>query len=250
MAEPRTPESGRVQAVDRAMALLNAISAAAPAGRPVAELAAEVDLNRATAWRLLATLEHHSMVERDPVSNRYSVGLGIARLAVSAGTAGLVRRAHPVLERICSETGETANLAVPQRLGLAYVDEVTPPAVLAARWLGSQAPMHATSAGKAFLAWLPDDEVASILSVPLAEYTETTRTDRTALREELAHIHRTGYAVSDGELESGVNGVSAPVLDDELVPIAVVSLWGPSARVPRGRFAEVGAVVVAAAAEI
>jgi DNA-binding IclR family transcriptional regulator len=243
-------ESGRVQSLDRAVGLLNAVAAGAPGGRPAADLAAECGLNRATAWRLLATLEHHGMVERDPVSNRYSIGLGIARLAGSAGVSGLVRRAHATLEWVCAESGETANLAVPQRLGLAYVDEVAPPAVLTARWLGSHVPVHATSAGKAFLAWLPDDEIASILSVPLAEYTETTRTDRGALRTELADVRRLGYAVSDGELESDVNGVSAPVLDPADRPIAVVSVWGPSARVPSSRFAELGAVAIEAADRI
>jgi DNA-binding IclR family transcriptional regulator len=246
----KTLESGRVQSLDRAVGLLNAIAAAAPGGRPVVELAEECGLNRATAWRLLATLEHHGMVERDSVSNRYSIGLGIARLAGSAGVSGLVRRARPTLEWVCVETGETANLAVPQRLGLAYVDEVAPSAVLTARWLGSHVPVHATSAGKAFLAWLVDDEIASILSVPLAEYTETTRTDRRALRAELADVRDQGYAVSAGELESDVNGVSAPVLDTDDRPVAVVSVWGPSARVPPDRFPELGTVAIEAAGRI
>lgn len=242
--------SGRVQALDRAAALLEAVAAASPTGRPTAELAEECGLNRATTWRLLATLEHHALIERDPASNRYSVGPAITRMATTAGSAGLVRRVHPVLVRACSRTGETANLAVPQRLGLTYVDEVTPRSVLTARWLGTQVPLHATSAGKAFLAWLLPDEVESILSAPLAGYTESTRTDSTVLREELARIREVGYAVSDGELEPDVNGVSAPVRDPRGRPYAVLSLWGPRARVPATRFAELGEVLLAAAEDV
>ncbi|MGP4019864.1 IclR family transcriptional regulator [Saccharopolyspora sp. 5N708] len=247
--ESRSP-TGRVQSLDRAVALLNAVSASAPDGRPVAELAAECGLNRATAWRLLATLEHHGLVERDPLTNRYSIGFAISRMAATAGVDGLVRRAHEVLERLSNATGETANLAVAQRLGLTYVDEVVPPVVLSARWLGRQVPMHATSAGKAFLAWLPEAEVESMLANPLPEYTARTRTDRDALRAELAEIRQQGYSVSVGELETQVYGVAAPVLDASHRPFAIVSIWGPRERIPESRFVELGPLAREAAEEI
>ncbi|MDI2030504.1 IclR family transcriptional regulator [Saccharopolyspora sp. TS4A08] len=242
--------AGRVQSVDRAVALLNAVAASSPEGRPAAELAADCGLNRATAWRLLATLEHHGLIERDPVTNRYAIGFAISRMAATAGVDVLVRRAHDVLERLSRKTGETANLAVVQRLGLTYVDEVVPPVVLSARWLGRQVPIHATSAGKAFLAWLPEDEVEAMLASPLPEYTATTRTDQDALRSELAEIREQGYSVSVGELESQVYGVAAPVLDTSRRPFAIVSIWGPRDRVPESRFAELGALARDAASEI
>ena len=250
MTAQRAADTGRVQSVDRAAALLAAVAAGSPAGRPLAELADECGLNRATAWRLIATLEHHGLVERDPAANTYAIGVAVSQMAATAGVAALIRRAHPILVEICGESGETANLAVPQRLGLTYVDEATPKSVLAARWLGTHVPVHATSAGKAFLAWLPPAEAETILAAPLAEYTESTHTDHDALRTELESIRVNGYAVSDGELEPDVNGVSAPVLDATDRPYAVVSLWGPRNRVPRSRFAALGALVVDAAERI
>lgn len=242
--------TGRVQSLDRALALLNAVSAGAPEGRSAAELAVECGLNRATAWRLLATLEHHGMVERDVATNRYSIGFSVTRLATGAGVDSLVRRTHDVLEQLSRSTGETANLAVAQRLGLTYVDEVVPPVVLSARWLGRQIPIHATSAGKAFLAWLPEAEVDSMLASPLAEYTDKTRTDGDALRAELTEIRTQGYSVSVGELESHVYGVAAPVLDNRQRPFAIVSIWGPPDRVAQERFPELGALARTAAKEI
>lgn len=242
--------AGRVQSVDRAVALLNAISASAPEGRSAADLAADCGLNRATAWRLLATLEHHALVERDPVNNRYEIGFSISRLAATAGVGSLVRRAHGTLERLSRETCETANLAVAQRLGLTYVDEVAPAAVLSARWLGRHVPIHATSAGKAFLAWLPGSEVESLLDSPLPEYTDTTRTDHDELLAELAEIRRQGYSSATGELESHVCGVSAPVLDSRRRPAAIVSIWGPRDRIPATRLDRLGELVRDAAKEI
>lgn len=239
--DPARSGGARVQSLERAIALLNAVSASAPAGRPGAELAVECGLNRATAWRLLATLEHHSLVERDPLTNRYAIGTAITRMATKAGVEGLIRRAHDVLEKLCEDTGETANLAVAQRLGLTYVDEVVPPAVLSARWLGRRVPIHATSAGKALLAWLPAEEVDEMLAGPLAGYTDTTRTDSEALHAELADVRERGYSVSVGELEPQLYGVAAPVLDAQDRPVAVICVWGPHDRVPESRFPALGA---------
>lgn len=231
--------AGRIQSLDRAVALLEAITAN-PGGSSAPELAQECAINRATAWRLLATLEHHGLVDRDPHTHRYSVGFTISRMATSASLDGLVRRAHQHLERLSEATGETANLAVPQRLGLTYVDEVTPPVVLSARWLGQQVPMHATSAGKTFLAWLTENEAEAMLASPLAEYTDTTHTDHGALRKELANIHARGYGVGIGELETRVNGVAAPILDERGHPFGIVSVWGPDDRVGVERFDGLG----------
>ncbi|WP_019544159.1 IclR family transcriptional regulator [Streptomyces sulphureus] len=245
------PGGGRVQSLERAIALLNAVSASAPEGRSVAELAEVCDLNRATAWRLLATLEHHALVERDPAANRYTIGPAVSRMASTAGVEGLVRRSHDVLQRLCETTGETANLAVAQGGGgITYVDEVVPPAVLTARWLGREVPIHATSAGKALLAWEPRAEVEALLSRRLAGYTATTQTDREALYAELAAVRERGYGISVGELEAQLNGVAAPVLDAGGRPVAVVCVWGPHDRVPESRFAELGPQAQEAAAEI
>ncbi|HET8599916.1 MAG TPA: IclR family transcriptional regulator [Segeticoccus sp.] len=246
---PSDDGRGRVQAVDRAVSLLHAVAATAPEGRPGAELAAECGLNRATAWRLLATLEHHGLVERNRRTNRYTIGFALTRLGTAGGTESLVRRAHPVLARISEQTGETASLAVAGRTGLTYVDEVVPRTVLTARWLGRHVPIHATSAGKAFLAWLPAEEVHALCSVRLEGYTRTTRTDETRLRAELATIRERGYGISDGELEPDVFGVAAAALDRYEHPFAVVCLWGPKERFA-GRFDELGTLVRHAADQL
>jgi DNA-binding IclR family transcriptional regulator len=242
--------NGRVQSVERAIALLEAVAAGPADGEPVAALAARCGLNRATAWRLLGTLEAHGLVDRDPATQRYTVGFAVSRLAASAGVDGLVRRAHPVLVRLSERTGETADLAVARPLGLTYVDEVAPPSVLAANWLGRQVPLHATSSGKALLAWLPDSEVAALLEHRLTRFTDSTVTSLRALRADLEQTRQRGYGRCVGELEPTLNGVSAPVLDAHGRPLAVLSVWGPRDRVRPERFDELGALTVSAAAEV
>src|SRR2546430_99293 len=84
----------------------------------------------------------------------------------------------------------------------------SPTAVLSARWLGWQAPLHATSTGKAFLAGLPWSEVASLLPAELTRYTDATIVDRDRLRAELGRVRERGYGLSVGEMEPNLYGVS------------------------------------------
>jgi DNA-binding IclR family transcriptional regulator len=235
----------RVQSVARAAELLKALGTPAT----VFELADRCGLNRSTAWRILATLEDEGLVERDPATGRYAVGYALVALAAGAGHEPLVRRAHGPLRALAQACAETASLAVPRALQLVYVDQVQAPHVMAANWLGRPTPLHATSTGKAFLAWLPADEIGAALPARLARFTATTLTTRAALRAELAGVRERGYAVSRGELEPALWGVSAPVLDGGRV-LAVVSVWGTEARI-RARGLDVLAERTAAtAAEI
>lgn len=251
MATERTAGSrGLVQSVERAVMLLQAVSDGPPDGESVAALAATCGLNRATAWRLLATLEAYDLVHVDPATHRYSIGLAVPRLAAAGSVVGLTRRAHGVLARLSERTHETADLAVAQRLSLTYVAEVAPPSVLSANWLGRHVPLHATSSGKALLAWLPQPELQPLLEQSLTRYTDTTITSQKALRAELGETRRRGYGTCAGELEETLYGVSAPVLDHRGRPFAVVSIWGPRSRVPETRFPELGALAQEAAAEI
>jgi len=241
--------SRTIQSVDRAAALVKAI---ADARRPptVVELAEECGLNRSTTWRLLATLDAHGLIERDPVTQRYKLGYTFLRIAAGADVDPLVRRARPVLEELTRDTGETANLAVVKRFELVYVDQVDPPQIMSPNWYGRVVPLHATSTGKAYLACLAPDERRAVLPDRLERFTATTITDRRRLAAELDAVRRDGYAVCVGELEESLFGASAAVLSEQGRPVAIVSVWGAEHRLPRERLPEVGRRVVEAADEL
>ena len=241
---PRT-----IQSVDRAAALLKEIADSAQPPT-VAELAAVCGLNRSTTWRLLATLDSHGLVERDPVSQRYSVGYAFWRIAAAAEPTPVIRRAHPVLEQLALDTGEAVSLAIAKRLNLVYVDQVDPPQIMAPNWLGRTVPLHATSSGKAFLAHLGEEEQDVVLAHRLERFTETTITNRRALQSELDAVRRDGYAICAGELEDSLFGASSAVLSEQGRPLAIVSVWGPEHRVPRERLPEIGQLTRAAAERI
>lgn len=208
-------------------------------------------LNKATAWRLLGSLADRGMVDRDPSNQRFLIGFDLLRMASSAGYDGLVRRSQPILDRVCAATGETTDVAVVRPGGVAFVAEAVPPTVLAVSWLGREIPMHASSAGRAVLAWLPEGEARARLHAPLDAYTPVTVHDVDALVAEFAQVRKDGYAACAGEMEPTLNGVSAPVFrPGDQRPYAVMNIWGPTQRVPVSRFDELGGIAAEAAREL
>jgi DNA-binding IclR family transcriptional regulator len=244
------PRSARVQSVDRAVALLRAVAAADGADSTVTSLAATCGLNRATAWRILTTLEALGMVVADRETGRFRIGFGVVELAGAAGVDALVRAAHPMLERVCLQAGETAALAVLDGQALKYVDEVAPTAIVAATWRGREVPLHATSTGKALLAFCDPADVDRMTGPKLERFTKTTITSRAKLRAELDLTRERGYGVCRGEYESSAWGVSAPVLDSARRPVAILSIWGPANRVTDNRFEALGELARDSAARI
>ncbi len=249
LTRPAGRPGSSVQSVDRAVTLLRAI-AASPHPATVWELATRSGINRSTAWRLLSTLEAHGLVERDPLTQRYAIGYTALQLAAGAGHDGLARRVRPILERVAQASGESVMLAAARRFSLVYVDQVNPPGVPWPDWLGRTLPLHATSSGKVFLAWLPEDERDAVLPAQLPAYTQRTITDRARLERALADIRRAGYGSCVGEFEEFSSGVSAAVLDSAMRPVVIVNLWGPSQRLTRDRLRTLGRLALKTVHEI
>jgi DNA-binding IclR family transcriptional regulator len=243
---PSGSQAWRVQSVDRAVHLLRAVSSAGTAGAGTVALGAACGLNRATAWRLLSTLESHGLVSCDRSTNHWTIGSGLVDIVRDSGLDGVLRDAHEVLERLAVRTGETAALAVLRQGALVYVDEVAPASIVAAAWAGRTIPLHATSTGKVLLAWSSDTERASLLPRRLERFTEETITDRVTLRAELALTRERGYATCRGEFDNSAWGVSAPVLDHAGRLLAVLSIWGPRDRVGAERFEALGEATMSA----
>ena len=247
-------DTGLVQSVERAAILLRAVAAASGPAATATALAETAGLNRTTTWRLLSTLEQQRLVSLDRDTGRYSLGFGLIDLAGQAGDASLARSARSVLQRIATQTGETAALAVMRNGALTYVAEAVAGAIVSVTWQGRPVSMHATSTGKVLLAFSRPDEVRHLLNVSrgrrLPRFTSATITSRAALAEELALTRERGFSVCRGEFDESAWGVSAPVLDVAARPIAVLSIWGPPERITAKRFNTLGDLAVSGAAEL
>ena len=89
---------------------------------------------------------------------------------------------------------------------------------------------HATSVGKAILAWLPEDEMQRILARGMKRYTEKTITDFPALLESLRIVRRSGVAIDREEYLPGVICVGAAIRDQAGAVIGAISASTPAMR--------------------
>ena len=238
-----------VQSVDRALTILGILARLGEAG--VTEIAAELGVHKSTAFRLVATLESHGMVEQNDERGKYRLGMGVLRLA-GATTARLdvVQEARPIARKLAADTGETVNIAVLSDRSVLYLDQVAGQSALQAHnWVGQHIPLHATSNGKVLLAGLSSAEVDNRLP-RLASYTEETVTSRARLRRDLAVVREQGYAVAVDELEVGLTAIAAPIHNAHGDVIASLSVSGPTFRLSEPRVKEIVPAVQDAADEV
>lgn len=221
-----------VQSVERALTMLEEIAAG---DTPVSasEAAARAGVNRGTAWRLLATLEHFQLVERDPATGRYAVGVGPVRLAAAGGTPALVRRARPVLERLGAELDENCYLQAVSGATMPVLDEVRARRPVKVELSDIETPLHCGSVGKVFLAHLPEPELAEFLEAPMERFTPGTITDPAELRAELAAVREQGYAVAYAEHLPEWGGITSVARDVRGRPLAYLNVTVPSYRYTR-----------------
>jgi DNA-binding IclR family transcriptional regulator len=238
-----------VQSVDRALTILGILARLGEAG--VTEIAAELGVHKSTAFRLVATLESHGMVEQNEDRGKYRLGVGVLRLA-GATTARLdvVQEARPICRKLAADSGETVNIAVLSDRSALYLDQVAGQSALQSHnWVGQHIPLHATSNGKVLLSGLSSDEVDSRLP-KLPSYTSDTVTSRARLRRELSEVRDQGYAVAVDELEVGLTAIAAPIRNAHGDVIASLSVSGPTFRLSEPRVKELVPVVQDAADEV
>ena len=253
---PSTPsngaERGGIQSVDRALSLLLAI-AELGGETTLSTLAARTGLNISTCHHLLATLTQRGFVAKSIGRRGYTLGARILYLSQACLQVELPRRAQRFIDRINQETGETVHLAVMQ--GDELVTIIKREARHAVRvdtgTLGKSNAAHATSTGKAILAWLPEGEIARIIAVQgMRGFTPNTITDYAALIEELRLVRRHGFAMDREEFQPGVVCVGAAIRDHSGAVVGSVSASAPTMRADESHLTLMREQVVSAAREL
>jgi IclR family pca regulon transcriptional regulator len=225
------PQTQSVQALERGLAVLQVFSREHPA-LTLSEVARMADVTRATARRILLTLERLGHVRSD--GKRFTLtprvlSLGWAYLA----SLDLWEVAHPLMQELVARTGESCSAATLDLPDIVYVARVPTRRIMSITLgVGTRLPAHATSMGRVLLAGLPAEELDAFLDVtPLQRHTERTLVDRAALRAELDRVREHGWALVDQELELGLRSVAAPLRDAGGRVFAALNLSAAASRV-------------------
>ena len=240
-----------LESIDRMAAVLEALEAVAE--QPLEQVARLTRLNESTALRYLLSLSKHGLVERDDDTGLFRLGLGLFRLGTRAiESRNILSVAGPVMAALQQRFGESINLAVLQqdKVVLIHVLGRTDSMRKEGR-TGETDPWHATSLGKAILAALPADKTREILTgLKLHRYTPNTRTEIADIERELTTTRQNGYSVDDEEAVEGLRCVGVAVRGHKERVEYGLSLSGPKSRMSYSRIQEIGAVLVASAAEL
>lgn len=250
-ARSRDTGTTPVAVAGKVIDLLEALAANGPLG--LTAISSHTSINKASAFRILSTLEGRGYLEQDPVSRRYQPGPRLLGLALSLSSSlDIMKAARPELVSLAAEFGETVNLGVLSDGRVLYLD------IVESRWslrmaaqVGDRGPLHATALGKAMLARMPAAEVRHILGSKTWErFTPNTLVTLNALERDLERVRVRGYSLDNEENEHGARCVGVAVLGQGDRPIAAISVSGPAARIDSEQAARIGERLKLAAAKV
>jgi DNA-binding IclR family transcriptional regulator len=216
----------------------------------LSDLADRVGLAKTTVHGLLRTLQDHGLVEQHLDTDKYQLGPELLQLGNSYLDLNELRsRSLAWSELLATRVGEAVRVGVPHGEGVLVVHHVfRPDTSLQVLEVGALLPLHATALGKAVLAYLDDDSVEDVVTGELQKLTGHTHVSPAAIRNDLAAVRDSGYAVEREEALLGEGGVAAPIFDRRAEVIGAVGVAGPRERLlRRNRLPDVAAAVLEAA---
>ncbi|UWX96849.1 IclR family transcriptional regulator [Arthrobacter zhaoxinii] len=183
----------------------------------IAELSEGLGVHRSIAYRILRTLESHSLVMRDD-AGRVSAAPGLAALARGV-SRDLQSAALPELSILANELSMTAFVAVWDRQNCVTLMTVEPTHSRTAliQRPGTRHSFTAGAPGIAIQSAMTEDQWDRL--APGQKYRSESRTAR-----------ERGYAVSHNEVIEGVSAVAAPVTASGQLPAAVSVVYFGSGK--------------------
>ena len=198
----------------------------------LSEITQRTGISKSTVFRILSTLQELGYVLRD-LSRNYRISPTLAQLAGEEAAGEALRRlALPHMLHLRDKYGETVNLGIRNFDKVTYLEVV--PSEFALRLeevRGASVPVHASSLGKAILAFSPRSAVENLVRGRLLErITPNTICDPEELLAELKRVNNAGFAFDRGEGSILAICIGAPILDAQGNAIAALSISGPAQR--------------------
>jgi IclR family pca regulon transcriptional regulator len=249
-------EDGRnvVNSLAKGLRILEVFSAERPE-LTLSEVASLAGLDPGTAFRMLNTLVMLGYLSRTPESKRFRLTLKVVDLGLHAiARADLREIARPILRSIVGEVNEAASLGVLDGADMLYVERVRAglTRIGVDIRIGTTIPAFWSTIGEAFLAYLPQAELARVLALkPRPGAFPHKPMNRAEIEARLANVREHGYALRDSYFGSGLRVLAVPVLDIDNYPLAAISVAVPQMQMSVGDFrARALAAVRRAASEV
>lgn len=195
-------------------------------------LSAACSIPKGTLQRILRTLEELGYVRQIERGGAYALTLKFHKLGKQiASQSSLTAMMQPILRLLRDRVNETVNLSILSGTDMVVVHQTASTHALQMdSIIGTSFPAYVSASGKAFLAFLPEDELRNFIK-------ELRRSDSTVNSEIINNIYKDieivrerGIGMDFEELFKGIRCIAAPVFDDAGKIIATVSCSVPTVR--------------------
>lgn len=226
-------KSKALATVHNALSLLDAFSIDRPEWG-VRELARAYSLPQATTSRLIGALCNEGFLAQTP-AKRYRLNMLLQEIGISAARGSdLYAVALPEAVRVRCTCGLATTLSVLDGLDSVFLERLGECAGEKKRSPRKRWPAHATSGGKAMLAFASPALIEEVLRRPKEACTPYTLTQSAALTGALESIRRDGYATEIEESQIGWRGFGVPIFNVSGACVGALSVeipqsaWSPA----------------------
>jgi IclR family transcriptional regulator, pca regulon regulatory protein len=220
-----------IESLDRGLRVLEIFGGSQQA-MTLSDLAKAADLPRATARRILFTLERAGFVATDGKLFRLTPRVLVLASSFLASNH-VVSVLQPALDKLSSEAQEISSMAILDGNDVVFIARASPTRIFSAGIdIGYRLPAFCTSVGRVLLSRLSDDELAKALDrMDLTPLTPFTVTDKKLLLKKIIADRAAGYSLVDREAEPGFRSVSVPVRRYDGAVVAAINMGAHVDRV-------------------
>ena len=244
-------DSARLSSVTTAIHLMKTFSAR-DEDLGISELAKRLGVAKSTVHRLASALLDEGLLQQNPETGRYCLGVGLFTLgSLVRARLDVAAESRNILNELREKTGENVRLAVLERQSAVLLHDLESPQTLRLRSAtGQLRPVFCSAEGLCLLSGLREPELKKFLTLPRVARMPNSPVEEEALRLHLRKVKRQGYAVEDEICDEGTRGIAAPIYNGDGRVLAAVGVAGPRVRIRKSQFPKMAQVVIAAAYQI
>ena len=233
-ADETRNSSDFVESLDRGLRVLELFGADS---RPMtlSDIAKAADLPRATARRILFTLERAGFVGN--AGKLFTLTPRVLVLAAAYLSSNqVVSVLQPMLDRLSSRAQEISSLAVLDGADVVFIARASPARVFSGGIdIGYRLPAFCTSVGRVMLGRFSNAELAEAVdAMQLVPMTPFTVTDKELLLATIITDREKGYSIVDREAEPGFRSISVPIRRYDGAIVAAINVGAHVDRISTG----------------
>lgn len=224
-------EKNFIQSLEKGLTVIRAFNADNPS-YTLAEIARETGLSRASARRIVLTLQALGYV--GTTGRTYHLLPKVLELGYAyLSSFGLTGIAQPHLDRLNTEVQEGCSLGVLSEGDVVYIARAQSRRIMSMYFsIGARLDAAATAIGRVLLSGLSDEELEKYFAAyPPKKHTPLTVTSVPELIEAIRQIRAQGWGVVDQELEIGFRTAAAPIRNREGKIVAAINVGAHASRI-------------------